>query len=218
MQPFIYWFGLVFMRLNKFKLSILLVSFHLSLFGQPAYDPIKTNVDEINPIFAIIERKSPKGVFKEKIYKKEEERIKQLQEDETIEFVDYEIVNIDQVVGYWVLKESNRNCCWGPDDCKIWVRAEMDLVYSDSIYLYKEKDLIYSESEIFPNPATDYLNIISNTKILQAKIFNVLGQEVFRINLESKNEEILINHLVTGVYTIQLEFANELRVHEFIKS
>lgn len=205
--------------MNTSKLiALFLLSFYsLTLFSQKKYDPIKINVDKINPVYAIIERTSDKGTSKEKVFKKDTARIQQIQADETLKFIDFEFVNIDQVVTYWVKKQADRHCCMGPENCKVWALAEMNLVYTDSIYLYKKEDLTSSDSEIFPNPVIDFLNVSTNSEISAVRIFDFWGREVIQDHTSSKNKTIDVGHLVSGAYTIQLKFENKIETHKFIK-
>lgn len=207
------------MKLSRI-VALILLSFHsFTSFGQSKYDPIKTNVDKINPIYAVIERASAKGIYEEEILKTDKERIKQIEEDETLEFTDYEFVDINQVVTCWKkIQGTASNCCMGGlEDCFIWALVEMDLVYTDSIRLYMEQDLVHIQSEIFPNPVVDFLNISANAEILQITIFDNLGRELLQKAVKSGSKSINVEQLMKGNYTVQLKFKNEVRLHKFVK-
>lgn len=68
---------------------------------------------------------------------------------------------------------------------------------------------------LFPNPATDKLNIRSDEKIFTVRIFNLLGKQVFAQNPE--NNIISVQHLISGTYLIQIESEKDTRMLKFIK-
>ncbi len=205
------------MNLSKITILILLSFYSFTAFGQTKYNPIKSNVDKINPVYAFIERASPNGIYKEKVLKTDKEGINRIEEDKTLEFEGYEFVGIDEVVTCWAKKKVG-NCCSAPyDECKVWALVEMDLVYTDSIRLYKEQDLVHISSEIFPNPAVDFLNINANSEILQITIFDNFGREVLQNVVKSGSKSIDVERLMSGNYTVQLKFKNGVRSHKFVK-
>ncbi|CAM4031300.1 T9SS type A sorting domain-containing protein [Flavobacterium antarcticum] len=74
---------------------------------------------------------------------------------------------------------------------------------------------------IFPNPASDVINIgIANSAILPTSysIFNALGQIVAVKNISSVNDlQIDINSMNTGIYFIKIERQNASKTFKFIK-
>ncbi|MCD4744939.1 MAG: T9SS type A sorting domain-containing protein [Bacteroidales bacterium] len=70
----------------------------------------------------------------------------------------------------------------------------------------------FANLQIFPNPATDIINInyeLKNKSSINIKILNQTGQEIFVINTNEKsagiqNEKININDLPPGIYYLRL--------------
>ncbi|MBQ2350933.1 MAG: T9SS type A sorting domain-containing protein, partial [Bacteroidales bacterium] len=57
---------------------------------------------------------------------------------------------------------------------------------------------------IFPNPATDILNITSSETISEIEIVNTLGQVVYRVDVNSDNAVCDVNELASGVYVVKI--------------
>ncbi|MGB1039558.1 MAG: T9SS type A sorting domain-containing protein [Flavobacteriales bacterium] len=76
--------------------------------------------------------------------------------------------------------------------------------------------------KVFPNPATDVLNI-SSSQAIQLKtieIFNSVGQKILAKNIDSqfKNSKIDVSGYTNGVYIIQIRTkSNEVIVKRFVK-
>ncbi|MCF6269964.1 MAG: T9SS type A sorting domain-containing protein [Melioribacteraceae bacterium] len=70
--------------------------------------------------------------------------------------------------------------------------------------------------EIYPNPASDIIYIKTDGKYYNAKIFNVLGEEVAGFAIE-QSAEINISHLRKGVYIIKIWNNKTTRTSKFIK-
>ncbi len=61
-----------------------------------------------------------------------------------------------------------------------------------------------TETEIFPNPATDILNITSSETISEIEIVNVMGQVVKRMEVNSNNAVCDVEDLKAGVYIVRI--------------
>ncbi|MBQ1606164.1 MAG: T9SS type A sorting domain-containing protein, partial [Bacteroidales bacterium] len=61
-----------------------------------------------------------------------------------------------------------------------------------------------AEISIFPNPATDILNITSSETISEIEIVNVMGQVVYRTEVNSDNAVCDVEDLKAGVYIIRI--------------
>ena len=61
-----------------------------------------------------------------------------------------------------------------------------------------------SEIALFPNPATDILNITSSETISEIEIVNTLGQVVKRIEVNSDNAVCDVEELKAGVYVVRI--------------
>ena len=60
------------------------------------------------------------------------------------------------------------------------------------------------EINVFPNPATDILNITSSETISEIEIVNVMGQVVRRIEVNSDNAVCDVEDLISGVYVVRI--------------
>ena len=60
------------------------------------------------------------------------------------------------------------------------------------------------EIVLFPNPATDILNITSSETISEIEIVNVMGQVVRRIEVNSDNAVCNVEDLTSGVYVVRI--------------
>jgi hypothetical protein len=61
-----------------------------------------------------------------------------------------------------------------------------------------------SEIALFPNPATDILNITSSETISEIEIVNTLGQVVKRIEVNADNAICNVNNLPNGIYVVRI--------------
>jgi hypothetical protein len=69
---------------------------------------------------------------------------------------------------------------------------------------------------VYPVPAKDYINIVSESTIIKKSIFNILGQTVIEKGLESK---INISSLTSGVYYLKVVDENgNIAVGNFVKN
>jgi hypothetical protein len=63
---------------------------------------------------------------------------------------------------------------------------------------------IATEIALFPNPASDLLNITSSETISEIEIVNVMGQVVKRIEVNSDNAVCDVEDLKAGVYVVRI--------------
>ncbi|MBR5982247.1 MAG: leucine-rich repeat domain-containing protein [Bacteroidales bacterium] len=61
-----------------------------------------------------------------------------------------------------------------------------------------------NEIALFPNPATDILNITSSETISEIEIVNALGQVVYRTEVNADNAVCDVNGLTAGVYIVRI--------------
>ncbi|MCD6010533.1 MAG: C-terminal target protein [Flavipsychrobacter sp.] len=71
---------------------------------------------------------------------------------------------------------------------------------------------------IYPNPATDVLNIAAGAKITNVTISNVLGQAVYTREGSAEKVTVDISSLPSGSYYVILKGHNEVTARHFIKS
>lgn len=92
------------------------------------------------------------------------------------------------------------------------------ILYMDSIHVVKEDPVSINEIEklefsVYPNPASDKIQIISPFDITSVRIINFSGQVVMKEN----NTELLISSLDSGVYYIEVLINGFAVTHKFIK-
>ena len=71
-----------------------------------------------------------------------------------------------------------------------------------------------SEVSIYPNPATDLLNIVSENSIKQITIFNFIGQTMFDSEINNTNTVINTSTYQSGVYIIRIETAKSVKTEK----
>ena len=69
---------------------------------------------------------------------------------------------------------------------------------------------------VYPNPATEKINIVSPTQIKNVTIFNYAGQSVYKSNVNNNNALINTNNFESGVYIIRIETINGIETHKVI--
>ena len=63
---------------------------------------------------------------------------------------------------------------------------------------------------IYPNPASDVLNVVANTKINRVRIINFIGQIMFDNNVNNSSININTSAYQSGVYIISVETSNRV--------
>jgi len=77
------------------------------------------------------------------------------------------------------------------------------------------EDVATTEAAIYPNPATDVININTDENVLRVEVFNMQGQLVKVVTGEVN--QISVNGLANGVYTLKLTTENGTSMHKIIK-
>jgi len=111
---------------------------------------------------------------------------------------------------------------WNAKTCEnLDVKFNMELLY-DSYFSEKypcedgkysivniTKGSMTSDEEIlvFPNPATDYITIVSPSEIKKISIVNCIGQVVYESKINDINIQINTSNLYSGIYIIRIETA-----------
>ena len=73
---------------------------------------------------------------------------------------------------------------------------------------------VLNSLDFFPNPSPDYINVDSD-KELKAVIFDILGNELFRDNI---NGRIDLRSLERGTYILNLSDGTNISIHKIIKN
>jgi hypothetical protein len=72
-----------------------------------------------------------------------------------------------------------------------------------------------SETAIYPNPATDMINISTDNQVQRVEIFNMQGQLV---KVETGEvTRVSVKDLANGLYTLKLTTDNGTSMHKIIK-
>ncbi|MDH6251475.1 hypothetical protein M2347_001202 [Chryseobacterium sp. H1D6B] len=75
-----------------------------------------------------------------------------------------------------------------------------------------------SSFKIYPNPASDYINISSDSRISEIAIFDLSGKQLTTLKYENAPITIPVNNLSTGIYIIQVKNTDgSITSHKFIK-
>lgn len=69
----------------------------------------------------------------------------------------------------------------------------------------------------YPNPAKDIVNISATNSIQIVEIYNLLGKQVLKKEVESNNFELVVSNLQTGVYLMKVNTDTKLGIYKFIK-
>lgn len=91
-------------------------------------------------------------------------------------------------------------------------------IYIDDLninYLTSQQKINYSSFKIYPQPASELLNI-TNLFPFTYEIFNSLGQIIYTNNLKNSYHQINTKPLKNGIYFIRLSIENEFKVQKFI--
>lgn len=94
------------------------------------------------------------------------------------------------------------------DLVQIIISSDLGTVYYDNVYFHKNtvlgtNDFESAKVKMYPNPATNDLNIESVSNIEKVAIYNMLGQEVLNSNQNNQSVKLDISGLQTGLYVVK---------------
>ncbi|MBI9038021.1 MAG: T9SS type A sorting domain-containing protein [Bacteroidales bacterium] len=128
----------------------------------------------------------------------------------------------------YVAGESILLKVWSNDNV-ITTEFEMESVYNSYVSnVYPENDgefsvvkiskgaTIIEELFVYPNPATDILNINSNYKVSNVKVMNYLGQTIDNVNVSGMDVTINTSTYDAGIYFIQIETEKGITTQKII--
>lgn len=100
--------------------------------------------------------------------------------------------------------------------------TNVDNVWYDNIYLHKNTILGVSEhknstAKLFPNPATNILNIEAKSTIESISIYNVVGQEVVSMKANEELVKVDVSGLNSGIYVVKTTIEGKVSTAKFIK-
>lgn len=111
---------------------------------------------------------------------------------------------------------SSRN-----DLAQFVISSDLGTVYYDNLYLHKNtlgtSGFEASRVKLYPNPASNVLNIESALSIEKVAVYNLLGQEVIAQNPNSSNFALDITNLQLGVYIVKTTIGGNVSSTKFIK-
>jgi len=95
-------------------------------------------------------------------------------------------------------------------------------VYVDNIYMYRAATASVENNTLlgfsmYPNPASNKLNISAKETIQRADIFNVIGKKVMSLNINKTSESIDISSLNSGIYLVKYDVNGTTGTAKFIK-
>lgn len=93
---------------------------------------------------------------------------------------------------------------------------EAEFTNASTLSVDETKDVIVNNDliAIYPNPATDVLNIKSEGKVISAAVYDISGK---RINARLKDNQVDVRALQSGNYIITIETENGVTSEKFIK-
>ena len=72
-------------------------------------------------------------------------------------------------------------------------------------------------SHIYPNPASDKLNVVCDSNISELKVYNMVGALVYSLSNCGNNAVVSLADMPNGVYFIQLTTNGTVETHRFVK-
>jgi len=115
------------------------------------------------------------------------------------------------------------NACPSVSDfAQFVITSNLDIVYYDNLYLHKNtvldtENFEVSKVKMYPNPATNVLNIEALASIEKVAVYNLLGQQVIS---ETPNKELVtldVSTLQMGVYVVKTTVDGNVSSTRFIK-
>ncbi len=70
-------------------------------------------------------------------------------------------------------------------------------------------DVWESQLSIFPNPASEYVNFISNENIITLELYNLTGKRVYGVEMNVNNYKLDVSALPQGLYLVRLTSVNK---------
>lgn len=95
-------------------------------------------------------------------------------------------------------------------------------VWYDNLYIYRTATASVDNNALlgfsmYPNPATNRLNISAKETIQNADIFNVLGKKVMSLEINKTTESIDVSSLNSGIYLVKYNVNGTTGTAKFIK-
>ena len=78
-------------------------------------------------------------------------------------------------------------------------------------------DKLLVSFSMYPNPASNSLNISASSMIKNAVIYNILGKQVMNLSINKNSESINVSNLASGMYLIKYTTESAIGTAKFIK-
>jgi hypothetical protein len=69
----------------------------------------------------------------------------------------------------------------------------------------------------YPNPVKDVLNVSFEQNIIDIAVYNLLGQKMLLMNINSNKGQIDMSNLASGTYLVRVNTENEVKTIKVIK-
>jgi hypothetical protein len=69
----------------------------------------------------------------------------------------------------------------------------------------------------YPNPVKDILNVSFDQNIIDIAVYNLLGQKMLLMNINSNKGQIDMSNLASGTYLVRVNTENEVKTIKVIK-
>ncbi|MCR4964478.1 MAG: choice-of-anchor J domain-containing protein [Bacteroidales bacterium] len=128
--------------------------------------------------------------------------------EETIQSSDFELrgINIPQYAG------QNIHVAFVHNECTDMFMMKLDAV---NITAGTGVNDFNNNVSVYPNPATDVLNVSANSNIQSVEIMNLMGQTVQSYNANDLFTQINISSLSNGMYMVRVNTENGVINHKF---
>ena len=91
-----------------------------------------------------------------------------------------------------------------------------DLSYGEAATAGVESNVLLGFS-MYPNPASNRLNISATETIQNAEIYNILGKNVMSVNVNDTKVSLDISNLASGIYIVKYNANDKIGTAKFIK-
>ncbi|MCZ4320090.1 T9SS type A sorting domain-containing protein [Aequorivita viscosa] len=95
----------------------------------------------------------------------------------------------------------------------------------DGVYIWKGdcgfgigvEENVFSEFSYFPNPATESISLKAAHNIESISVYNLLGQELIRTNIDASASSINLSELTTGAYIMKIIINGQTGTYKILK-
>lgn len=122
-----------------------------------------------------------------------------------------EKIEIDNPVGDYTITISHKGVLLNDQQVVSLILTGIENVVLST----PDNDLVVAS--IYPNPASDKLNIKAKTQISNVEILNLLGQSIGSYDVSTNATQVDIASLSAGTYFVRVTIDNASKVYKFIK-